>query len=79
MREREAANRTREAGNRDGVEGAVTTTLNLSRNGASLLAKDFGVGFIGWLDHDAMVMCLSHPANPPDDKGASDQADNEVK
>ena len=42
MREREDANRTREAGNRDGVEGVVANTLNLFRNGA--------VGFIDWLD-----------------------------
>jgi ABC-type uncharacterized transport system permease subunit len=43
-------NRTREVGNRDEVEGFVTNTLNLLRNGASLLAKAFGVGFIDWLD-----------------------------
>ena len=42
MREREDANRTREAGNRDEVEGAVANTLKLYRNGA--------VGFIDWLD-----------------------------
>jgi hypothetical protein len=40
--EREDANRTREAGNRDEVEGVVTNTLKLHRNGA--------VGFIDWLD-----------------------------
>jgi hypothetical protein len=34
---------------------------------------------IAWLDHWAMIMCLSRPANPPDDKSASDQAKNEVK
>jgi len=27
----------------------VANTLKLHRNGASLLAKAFGVGFIGWL------------------------------
>ncbi len=43
MREREDTNRTRVAGSRDGVEGVVTSTLNLFRNGA--------VGFIGWLGH----------------------------
>jgi hypothetical protein len=43
-------NRTREVGNRDEVEGAVANTLNLDRNGASPLAKAFGVGFIDWLD-----------------------------
>ena len=41
MREREDANRTREAGNRDEVEGVVANTLKLYRNGA--------VGFIAWL------------------------------
>jgi hypothetical protein len=35
-------NRTREAGNRDEVEGVVANTLSLRRNGA--------VGFIDWLD-----------------------------
>ena len=42
MREREDANRTKEAGNRDEVEGVVANTLNLFRQGA--------VGFIDWLD-----------------------------
>jgi hypothetical protein len=42
VREREDANRTREAGNRDEVEGVLANTLNLFRNGA--------VGFIDWLD-----------------------------
>jgi hypothetical protein len=46
-------------------------TLKLFRNGA--------VGFINWLDHWAMIMCLSRRANPPDNKSASDQAKNEVK
>src|SRR5947208_1954463 len=41
VREREDANRTREAGNRDEVEGVVANTLDLFRNGA--------VGFIDWL------------------------------
>ena len=41
MREREDASRTREAGNRDEVEGVVANTLNLFRNGA--------VGSIVWL------------------------------
>jgi len=39
--EREDANCTRAAGNRDEVEGVVANTLNLSRSGA--------VGFIDWL------------------------------
>src|SRR6266496_2053648 len=42
VREREDENRTREAGNRDEVEGVVANTLKLYRNGA--------VGFIDWLD-----------------------------
>jgi hypothetical protein len=41
VREREDAHRTREAGNRDEVEGVLANTLNLFRNGA--------VGFIEWL------------------------------
>jgi hypothetical protein len=41
VREREDTNRTRVAGSRDGVEGVVTSTLNLYRDGA--------VGFIDWL------------------------------
>ena len=35
VRQRKDANRTREAGNRDEVEGVVTNTLNLFRNGAA--------------------------------------------
>ena len=42
VRQRKDANRTREAGNRDEVEGVVANTLELPRNGA--------VGFIDWLD-----------------------------
>ena len=41
MRERGDANRTREAGYLDEIQGAVANTLNLYRNGA--------VGFIDWL------------------------------
>jgi hypothetical protein len=41
--------RTREAGNRDEVEGVAANTLNSFRNEARLLAKAFGVGFIDWL------------------------------
>jgi hypothetical protein len=44
VREREDANRTREAGNRDEGEG-VANTLRSQRNGA--------VGFIEWLDGTA--------------------------
>ena len=42
VREREDPNRTREAGNRDEVEGVVANTLKTLRQGA--------VGFIDWLD-----------------------------
>ena len=42
MREREEANRTREAGNLDEIQGVLANTLNLHRQGA--------VGFIDWLD-----------------------------
>jgi len=42
VREREDANRTREAGHLDEIQGVVASTSNLFRNGA--------VGFIGWLD-----------------------------
>ena len=56
VREREDANRTREAGNRDEVEGVVASSLNLFRNGA--------VGFIDWLDctpSASELPQLSHP------------------
>ena len=42
MRERENADRTREAGSRDEVEGGVANILMIIRSGA--------VGFIDWLD-----------------------------
>jgi hypothetical protein len=42
VRERQDANRTREAGHLDEIQGVVAITLNLFRNGA--------VGFIEWLD-----------------------------
>jgi len=41
VREREDANRAREAGHRDEIEGVVARTLKLHRKGA--------VGFIDWL------------------------------
>jgi hypothetical protein len=47
--QRTSFNRTREAGNRDKVEGAVANTLNLYCNGASLLANAFGVRSSIWL------------------------------
>jgi hypothetical protein len=42
VRERKDANRTREAGHLDEIQGAVASTLNPFRGGA--------VGFIDWLD-----------------------------
>jgi hypothetical protein len=42
VREREVANRTREAGSLDEIQGVVANTLMLFCNGA--------VGFIDWLD-----------------------------
>jgi hypothetical protein len=42
VREPEQVNRTREAGNRDEVEGVVANTPNSFRTGV--------VGFIDWLD-----------------------------
>jgi hypothetical protein len=41
LREREDANRTREAGRLDEIQGIVVNPLKFSRNGA--------VDFIGWL------------------------------
>jgi hypothetical protein len=41
VREREDANRTREAGHLDEIQGVVANTLKLHRNGA--------LGFIDWL------------------------------
>jgi hypothetical protein len=49
VREREDANRTREAGHLDEIPGAVANMLPLFGNGASLLANPFEVGFIDWL------------------------------
>ena len=42
VREREEANRTREAGHLDEIQGGAANTLDSFRNGA--------VGFIDWLD-----------------------------
>jgi hypothetical protein len=50
VREREDANRTREAGHLDEIHGVMANILNLLCNGASLLANTFGVGLIDWLD-----------------------------
>jgi hypothetical protein len=43
-------NRTRAAGSRDEVEGCRGDHVELISEGASLLAKTFGVRFIDWLD-----------------------------
>jgi hypothetical protein len=51
--QRTSFNRTRVAGHLDEIQGVVENTLNgahVFRNGVSLLAKAFGVGFIDWLD-----------------------------
>src|SRR5438477_1897068 len=49
--QRTSFNRTREAGNRDEVEGVVANTLKSQRNGAACRVFAFTlVGFIGWLD-----------------------------
>ena len=58
MREREDANRTREAGHLDEIQGVVANKLDLFGNGASLLANIFGVGFIDWLDRFAYDIVL---------------------
>ena len=50
MCECEDANRTREAGHLDEIQGVVANMLMLHGTGASLLANSFGVGFIDWLD-----------------------------
>ena len=51
MREREEANRTREAGNLDEIQGVVANTLNSFRSGAACRVSSFTlVGFIDWLD-----------------------------
>ena len=52
MREREDANRTREAGCLDEIQGVVANTLKLYRNGT--------VGFIDWLDERV----ISRAPNP---------------
>ena len=48
--QRTSFNRTREARHLDEIQGVVANTLKWHRNGASLLANPFGVGFIEWLD-----------------------------
>jgi hypothetical protein len=52
--QRTSFNRTREAGNRDEVEGVVANTLNLHRNGAACRVSAFTlVGFIVLVRLDA--------------------------
>ena len=48
--QRTSFNRTREAGHLDAIQGVVASSTKFARNGASLLANSFGVGFIDWLD-----------------------------
>jgi hypothetical protein len=51
VRERKGANRTREAGRLDEIQGVVANTLNLFLNGAACRVSSFTlVGFIDWLD-----------------------------
>jgi hypothetical protein len=47
VREREEANRTREAGHLDEIQGVVANRVSAFRNGA--------VGFIGWLGPMASI------------------------
>jgi len=55
VREREDANRTREAGHLDEIQGVVANILKFSGNGA--------VGFIDWLDrHCAFCSAKSKKA-----------------
>jgi len=56
VREREETNRTGVAGHLDEIQGVVVHTRKTHRNGASLLAKAFGVGFIGWLDRTKFLL-----------------------
>ena len=60
MREREDANRTREAGNQDEVEGVVANKLDLFRNGA--------VGFIDWLDAQSATSAMSKDRHDCDEQ-----------
>jgi len=55
VRERQDANRTREAGHLDEIQGIVATVLDLFRNGTSLLAKVFGLGFIDLVRRNFMA------------------------
>ena len=54
VRERADANRTREAGHLDEIQGAVANTLKLHR--------DWAVGFIDWLGR---LQVLAHYVNRP--------------
>ena len=51
VRERTEANRTREAGQLDKIQGVVANTLNMHRKGAACRVASFTlVGFIDGLD-----------------------------
>ena len=65
MRERQDPSRTREAGNRDEVEGVVANTLKLYRNGA--------VGFIVWLDRFRVLLTANN--HPTDDAESNEKSD----
>ena len=56
MRERQEANRTREAGHLDEIQGVVANTLRLFRNGA--------VGFIVWLGDFLALVIVRLRAKP---------------
>jgi hypothetical protein len=48
VRERKDANRTREAGHLDKIQGVVANTLNLFRNGAA--RRVFSFTLVGFID-----------------------------
>jgi hypothetical protein len=76
VRERKDVNRTREAGNRDEVEGVVPSDLVMIRSGA--------VGFIGWLGLSAtsqieLLLLNKPPHEHSDSEGAkSDRREHRV-
>ena len=86
--QRTSFNRTREAGHLDEIQGIMANTLDLFRNGASLLANTFGVGFIDWLGHgrcelecDSIANSISaailrRPLEPPNEDTAVDFNDS---
>src|SRR5438552_18181155 len=66
--QRTSFNRTREAGNRDRVEGVVANTLKLYRQGA--------IGFIDWLDRFCMLLTAN---DKPADHAESNEKGNLAK